>query len=182
MVSQSCLLRRISLSLAIMAAPHSKKRPHDADWPEPDLRRRNYGATPGIQNSISSRLWRALRGKDAAWAYRVTQFLRGMPWEVPGDEWTPEEGSEWKAWRYLGAGGQGTAAVWVKKDKEGKTLDEIVLKEQCRGFGGVHLYNNQPHLSTEAVLQNHTNLGDCESKFLDFYCSANIVCGANLQP
>lgn len=48
-----------------------------------------------------------------------------MPWENK-----KEEQEEWKAWRFLGAGGHGGAALWIKIDEEGNLLDEIVLKEQ----------------------------------------------------
>jgi len=146
-----------------MAAQQRRKRPRDDAFETPVQTIQLFENPPIIPakpltvESISSRLWRALRGRGKD-AYHVTQFLRGMPWE------TDKERQEWRAWRFLGAGGHGAAAVWIKIDEKGNLLDEIVLKEQ-RNPSHHFLFQGFPQVSSEAVLHNMVNVNDeCESE------------------
>lgn len=145
-----------------MTAQQRRKRPRDEAFETLTQSRllnpRVIPGNPVTVRSISSRLWRALRGYEKD-AYHVTQFLRGMPWENK-----EEEQEEWKAWRFLGAGGHGGAALWIKIDEERNLLDQIVLKEQ-RDPRRQFRFQGYPQVPSEAVLHNVVNVKhECESE------------------
>lgn len=141
-----------------MANHHFRtKRPRTQSFESPDLTDPNtyrvqYGR-PGLFAEVSTRVQNALISA------RAVKFLRS---KVRLDH---QDDGDWNVWRYLGSGGFGTVAVWVKTDDHGETLDEMVMKEQ-RNTSPDHLFDkNRSGLAREAVLQHALNGEQCESTY-----------------
>ena len=145
-----------------MAAQPRTRRPRTGPWETPDLSqnplRNIIAGNRSTVRSISNRLWRALSGSDFKTAFYTTQHLRDIPWENTYDV---QDETQWQVWRFLGAGGAASAAVWVKKDANGELLDEVVLKEQ-RSISD--WFRFAPQRSRETEIQAHVNMEGCESK------------------
>ncbi|KAK5090744.1 hypothetical protein LTR05_000920 [Lithohypha guttulata] len=142
-----------------MAASIGIKRPRDDDFEVPNLkvRRRATGA-PQTVRDIPGHLW------DALLNLNLVHFLRGVAWEG----FDGHKGEDWEVWRYLGAGGFGSAAMWVRHGENGKLLDEVVIKSQRldRGDASNKWILNGRHdaaLSSEAVLQSFLNRFESEN-------------------
>ncbi|KAK5073557.1 hypothetical protein LTR64_007307 [Lithohypha guttulata] len=142
-----------------MAASIGIKRPRDDDFEVPNLkvRRRATGA-PQTVRDIPGHLW------DALLNLNLVHFLRGVAWEG----FDEHKGEDWEVWRYLGAGGFGSAAMWVRHGENGKLLDEVVIKSQRldRGDASNKWILNGRHdaaLSSEAVLQSFLNRFESEN-------------------
>ena len=153
-----------------MAALPRTRRPRTGPWETPNLSQdpptNIVAGDRSTVRSISSRLWRALRGSDSKTAFYTTQHLRGIPWE---DTYDTQDETQWYVWRFLGAGGAASAAVWVKKDVNGELLVEVVLKEQ-RSISD--WFRSGPQRSREAEIQAHVNMEGCESQRASDSCSS----------
>ena len=155
-----------------MATPRGTKRPRDGAFENPDLTRLrevHQRWPPQVVNEISIRL------RDGLLKWPLTRFLRGVPWEEPSLDWQVD--------RYLGGGGFGSAALWLKKDKEGKLLDEIVMKEERE----LAWYSKEISVygvtrSHEAVVQNDLNAVGCESEYINHIHRAICIYPSSRRP
>lgn len=158
--------------------------PRPQQWEVPDLDDAGYyqilqSLDPeGTRSLPESRFWKALSFLTADRHRDVFNFLSSRSGFVDKtqDDWQPS--------RYLGSGSFGCAGAWVKKDKQGATIDEIAVKElRNEKYVGrserlrSELWDiSNPHLFREAVIQKQLNLSNCESMLNPSHSHIVIEC------
>ena len=144
-----------------------RKRPLPDDFEIPDpVRRNGFTWPPVLFDDISVRL------KEGLFEQLTTLFLRATVQNFNSRNDIPD--LEWQPHRFLGAGGFGTAALWVRKDGIGQILDELVLKEDRNvatsdkhaGFKAGCLDVPDPFISLEAMSQMLLNESQNESRLI----------------
>jgi len=81
------------------------------------------------------------------------------------------EDDAWEPYRMLGAGSFGSAGCWVKRNGEGKVVDELAITQvryqdhvaDKKKFEYGYWKDNDDSLFTEAVIQRQLNLSSSES-------------------
>lgn len=101
------------------------------------------------------RLERAAFGKSKDIAQ--DNFMRRYP--LFRDD--PAEDAEWGPVRIVGEGGYGLVGLWEKRDKNNRTEDQIVIKQQSASEDAEYTYDLNaeyyPHLLQEAVIHRDLN-------------------------
>jgi len=137
-----------------MTGIHRTKRCRTEDWEVFDLFDPDYRRVSNTPPSLFSQI--TARVKDSLLSTSTIEFLRSKV-RLNHDE------ESWNVCRYLGGGAYGTAAVWVKTNKTGEVVDELVMKEQ-RDHHEQGQWLQVEDLSQEALLQQILNQSGCESE------------------